>query len=1591
MDLYRQTVALTKKTLKIVLTRHLVSAIYSALLLPILASVYLGVGLRLGRPNSEFGIGPIRQLYTLEEALTRAGGNRHTVAFVNDGRPSFAVDNVISSISDVVRAAGRTAVLLANDRQLASVCRNSIRGSSTCFGAVVFHSSPGDGNGDVWNYTLRADGSFGASFQVGSSDNDAQVYALPLQRAVDGAIADSALPKRSRQYAFTANTEDERRAQLRRDYQSSFVNYLGVAFIFALIGVCHHMPGLIVSERESGMLQLIDAMMPVRRSWHRQLVRFSSNHAAFCLVYSPGWILAAVICRLMIWKETSPGILIVFFVLGGVAIVSMSLLAASFFRKAQLSGLTTAILWIALGILAQALTSPRTTTVIVLSLLFTPCNFVFFVTYVARYEKGGFPTDLLHSPPDSPWKVPGMLLWVFLILQAFTYPLLAFLVERYQGGLTASSRSSIPAIEDGSEKNEIAVSLDNVSKIYRSSYLQAVFASTAAPRSAVVAAHQLTLTVRRGQILALLGANGSGKSTCLDMISGITEPSDGIISLDTTGGLGIAPQKDVFWGELTVEEHLEVFGQLKAPGTQGLAPEQFKGLIERIDLGDKAQAQAKTLSGGQKRKLQLGMMLVGNSALCCLDEVSSALDPLSRRKIWDILLAERGRRTIIMTTHFLDEAEVLADDIAVLSSGSLRAQGSCAQLKDTFGSGYRFYLLDCRPSVLVPKVAGVEHSPGTGTSTYMALSPEAAANFAWALERAQIRYKISSPTIEDVFLRLADEAGSSEVTPLSIGDANTNLLPGRAIGLIEQMAVFLRKRVVIFKSNWVPYVAAFLIPVIAAAISQLLVRNQGAAGCVPLNGNRQVYDDGLRRLFAGPSWIVSGPRTQFASGDRIDRLLGPLVPGRTGIQTIGGDRVLGGMTIKLVDSLPELQTLIQDNRKRVVPGGWWLASPGQEPALAFRADEYSMQAAVWMQSLLDSMLANTTIVSSYARFASPVPPSTGRALQLAIYFALACSVVSGLFGLYPNTERRLGIRGLQYSSGGRPLPLWLANIIFDYSILVLSALISAAILVFSSDVWYHGEYLFPVLILYSLVSILTAYSFSLFCASSLSTYALTAVFQGLGSAIYMIAYLYIVTFSPASAADRNILIGHWTISAFFPAGSLIRSLFVALNAFSTACDGDRLQRQAGAMTAYGGPILYLVLQAILLFALILGVESNDGKYATESAKASKEVSDAEIAREVVRVEGPGEKSGDGLRVVHLSKTFGEKIAVDNVTFGVGHGEIVALLGPNGAGKSTMVSLIRGDVAPSRGGGDVFIEKISMTKSRSLARQHLGVCPQFDALDQMTVREHLRHYARLRGIINIDQQVQAIAAVIGLGAYIDFKAQALSGGYKRKLSLAIALTGNPSVVLLDEPSCGLDAVAKRNMWRTLERMASGRCILLTTHSMEEAEVLAKRAGIMAGRMLALGPTDLLRRRLGDRLQVDLVSRTAPRCSVEEMGRIRKWILDSFPGVEVEEQSLHGQIRCSIPSSSVPTAYQRPREGQMHEADEETASPMGRLLVMLEANKEALGISHHSISRTTLDQIFLAIIKEHNVQEEGCERAKGAKKRRRSWWRWLWKPF
>jgi len=228
---------------------------------------------------------------------------------------------------------------------------------------------------------------------------------------------------------------------------------------------------------------------------------------------------------------------------------------------------------------------------------------------------------------------------------------------------------------------------------------------------------------------------------------------------------------------------------------------------------------------------------------------------------------------------------------------------------------------------------------------------------------------------------------------------------------------------------------------------------------------------------------------------------------------------------------------------------------------------------------------------------------------------------------------------------------------------------------------------------------------------------------------------------------------------------------------------------------------------------------------------------------------------DRIQIRNLSKSFGDKQAVDGLNLDMYSGQVTALLGHNGAGKTTTISMLTGMLSPTSGYAKVA--GYDVRSQMALVREKIGICLQHDCLfPLLTVREHIEFFGRLKGIYDSLSKKEADASVqtsIEDVALLDKRntlSKDLSGGMKRKLSVAIAFCGNSNTVILDEPSSGMDPFSRRFVWNLIRQYRESRCIVLTTHFMDEAEVLGDRIAIMAeGSLRCVGSSLFLKKKYG----------------------------------------------------------------------------------------------------------------------------------------------
>ncbi|OSD01210.1 P-loop containing nucleoside triphosphate hydrolase protein [Trametes coccinea BRFM310] len=1586
----------------IVMSKHPWLNILRCFIMPVAYGIFLAVAqLFLNKPNN-YGLGTAVPVFKLSDvydgslALIWADGTNGT------GTNPSAQDIIAHITRGFDDKQLRNVRQLASPADIPSACPQNFNLFSECFAAVAFNSLPGPDGTLPLNYTLRADGGL-FHIDVTRHTSDYERRVLPLQWAIDSAIIElqtGTAPQAPLEWPFTQETNDEQFTDIRLSYIRGLRTLLVLALFICYVGIAYQLPGSFGGERANLLTAHLKAMGLMDSA------RILSWHLSISLAYLPAWIIVSIIWHFRIFTATNIGLVIVIHLLLGLTLASWSLfVAAPFGKSPQLAAVSSTFLAIVFAILALVFSRASTGAAFVFSIVFPPGFYVFAIRAVCGFENHQIHTSVTLPDPDNGLRLLPLI--IAAIIDVFLWPWLAVLWERrFYDARNPSTRSwwsrffrreasaddGVPTIDPG-----IAISIRNLGKDFKASFFKG-------EKSVVTAVSDLSLEIPKYGIYVLLGSNGAGKSTTMSILAGLLGRTRGSVTFEggverpPRGTIGIVPQKNVLFPELTCYQTLRVWSAVKRADRHS-EEDDIEQLLKDCDLGKKIHYNANALSGGQKRKLQLAIGLIGGSRIILVDECTSGVDPLSRRALWRTLSSVRNERTVVFTTHFLDEADLLADTIAVLAApGRLVAHGTPVALKSSLGEGYtvnvsflsgddagekstighQTELLD-RIRTIAP-LAYTSSSTPNEVSYHLKLKDPAVVRDVLALVEDNrgtygvASYAVMGTSIEDIFLGLmhdesqleekdVEKPGSSHAPSLAASPTPTprvlELTNGRRRSPLSQALTIFHKRVLIARRSWLTPCLAVLVAVAGSCIPIFFLSNR-AQTCVRT----------FRTVPTTPLYLPNSPLgfiTELATGSRV--LESP--PGI--VSTLGNTT-----RFLLVDNIPDNATFVQTINQSFRNQSFGGVSVDQQTGAALFAWEATPPGltGLVMLNLASNLLYNNALNATGRAGAAPslilanyqsfpgIAAGTLVALKWVAFFGAAMAVYPAFFSLYVAKERRSSVQAMQLSNGlSDPVGLWLGHLLFDSIFAVINATLIVIVFAAASNQFNGLGFFWVVLVLYGIVGALFSYCVSLVVTSPLAAFAVSAGYQVIMFVLYLAAYLLVLTYAKTSDANKDLNIIHYTMSILSPVASALRASFVSVNLFSLLCDGSSpvTASSLGDISRYGGPILYLFIYGFVLFAILVWVDSGSLLPRKITRKKTSPVPapvEAEAGAPVVpgRVAGKDvdneaavvADSADALRVLNIVKAFGKTSnrVVDNVSFGVSQDTIFALLGPNGAGKTTTFNIIRGDVIPDE--GDVFINGVSVVHHPRSARLSLGVCPQFTAIDsQMTVREHLLIYGRLKGLYRgeeLHSNVERLMHATSLHMYADRLASKLSGGNQRKLSLAIALIGNPSVVLIDEFSTGIDAKMKRDMWGTLRNVAVGKAIVITTHSMEEASALANKVGILAKKMLAVGTTDALVERYAT-YEVHFSCRTR-----EEV---------------THAQELMAQIPGARMADDVATRFEVPIGGGMS---------LAQLFAVLSRGK----FSEYTVERATLESVFLKVIRENNVLEEDTEK-KGR------WWR------
>ncbi|NWR42116.1 ABC8B protein, partial [Regulus satrapa] len=323
---------------------------------------------------------------------------------------------------------------------------------------------------------------------------------------------------------------------------------------------------------------------------------------------------------------------------------------------------------------------------------------------------------------------------------------------------------------------------------------------------------------------------------------------------------------------------------------------------------------------------------------------------------------------------------------------------------------------------------------------------------------------------------------------------------------------------------------------------------------------------------------------------------------------------------------------------------------------------------------------------------------------------------------------------------------------------------------------------------------------------------------------------------------------------------------------------------------------------------------------------------------------------EAIRLQNIKKTYKKKDkkteALRGLSLNIYEGQITALLGHSGAGKTTLLNVLSGLSFPSEGSATIYNYKLSEIGDREEIRAMIGICPQFNTqFEVLTVKENLRTFAEIKGIKSkeVEREVQNILELLDISNIQDTQAEKLSGGQKRKLSIGIAMLGNPQVLLLDEPTAGLDPLSRHQVWSLLREQRAGRVILFSTQFMDEADILADRkAFISHGRLKCVGSSLFLKKKWG--ICYHLRIHVSESCDLENLTSLVKGYI---PNATFSGHTQH-ELRYQLPLENV--------------------SKFPDLFSGLDSCSEQ-GIFNYGVSMTTLEDVFLRLEGEAAADREG----------------------
>ena len=1065
-----------------------------------------------------------------------------------------------------------------------------------------------------------------------------------------------------------------------------------------------------------------------------------------------------------------------------------------------------------------------------------------------------------------------------------------------------------------------------------------------------IAVNGVNLNFYKDEIFALLGHNGAGKTTLISMLTGMYEATkgtaiyEGVNILDSMNmeifreKLGICPQHDILFEDLTIREHLEMFSIFKGVESTEVDNEVNKTLHD-FQLEDIQYMLAKNLSAGQRRKLSISISLIGGSKVIFLDEPSSGMDITSRRNLWEILKRQTDGKIIILTTHYMEEASVLGKRIGIINAGKMKCIGSPLFLIEKYGKFMSLNVTkeeDCDSNTIIEFIKNnaedIEYealseeimfripikNENSGKKTNFDLK-SFFTKFDDNVKKLRIKsYSVSMPTLEDVFLNVAAEDNNNikskeELEQQQENDKilyNSNLREDytKNSKFLNDFKISMKRRYLITIRDIKGFLMEILCPIILTLFGLLLSKIEIGYKSGPVEvsfeelGKQNIiyssYDDTNINL---NDFILENIPSTKIEGLTIDNF-----PDKK-------DAVK-----EYINKIYEIQKDTEDSSKKEVDmasddytgyfGSLFMldvdnSNKKYEFIIALNArvrQGLPIYSYYFLKHILEKACGKKLSIT-FTHYPLPMThdlsesKSFGNKIAIVLFLAIALALIPANFITIFVKERANNSKHLMRISGINITSYWIVNYIFELVKYYFTGGV-CLLLLYLFDAYKDYLYISYITLGPSLVS--STYCLSFFFNNESDAQNIVILinflFGYLGSIIVNV--LRGIESAKLVAKIIEYIFGVVPIFCFDFAFILLTNpmgiyLVDYPNEFYNF-KGDEMIKKFNLMLAM---VIYSSAECVLYTLLHIYIESQvySFKKSTDN-KLENDINDSEVIKEINKVNNieiisssendlikiDGRTTIDdtkdlkeelyAVKVKNLRKIYtngccskqeSDIIAIKNLNFAIMPGECFGLLGLNGAGKTTTFKCITQEL--SQDNGKIYVNNTDISGHFNELNELFGYCPQFDAIfELLSVYENLEFYASIKGIkkSSIQSLVNAMIKEMALDEFTNKIAGRLSGGNKRKLAVAISMLCNPPIILLDEPSTGMDPEARRFMWSVIHKMSTkGRksSVIMTTHSMDEAETLCKRMAIMVnGEFVCMGKANQIKDKYGYGYEADV---------------------------------------------------------------------------------------------------------------------------------------